>query len=437
MCRCIYCNSDDLSISDIISYALTGSKLTKKFVCHEHNAFTNENFEKKAIANFDFFRNALGLSERSGKDIKYKADLTIDGITIPNVSVSGRASFYEDKKRLFHAELDGKKVLIGNLDKLKQKKGVSADEISALDMSDTVVSVTFSMEHLFASDEMLRTVSKIAYEWYCYSNEINSFIPEMYQDIVDCILMKRPVTEFVEIVVDGNLDYALKNICYLGSHGLFEYVDVDGYKYVIMNFWGIIYYKIRICNVKSPNLNIANYYNLFLYGIDGKKSQTCFGTLRTTGTVGTSLFVSMSTKQAIKQFHKVYASKLEQLIKTTVLSLAKMKELVDELRKSISIYKQPPYDFARLVEYESNERITTIHMLLFLLDHEKSYLFSNSFNENLKSLYKIDDTLTVSVEENKEYLNYLLKLHKSGELLNYIEKGIAFFEKIYSNEKNM
>ena len=47
MCRCIYCNSDDLSVSDIISYALTGAKLTKRFVCHKHNKFTNDNYEKK------------------------------------------------------------------------------------------------------------------------------------------------------------------------------------------------------------------------------------------------------------------------------------------------------------------------------------------------------------------------------------------------------
>lgn len=54
MCKCIYCNSDDLSISDIIPYAITGSKLTKKFVCHKHNDFTNVNFEKKQFLTLIF-----------------------------------------------------------------------------------------------------------------------------------------------------------------------------------------------------------------------------------------------------------------------------------------------------------------------------------------------------------------------------------------------
>lgn len=430
MCKCVYCNSKDLSLSDIISYALTGAKLTKKFVCHEHNKFTNDNFEKVAISNLDFFRSALGLTERKGDNIKYKANLIIEGITIPNVAVSGRSSIYEDKKRLFPVEHDGKKVIIGNVDKLKQKKDVDPNDIKILDMKDLVVSINFSIENLFSSEEMLRTVAKIAYEWYCYSNEINCFIPETYQDIVDCILMKRSVTDFVEIVVDGNLDYALKDICYLGSHGLFQYSDINGYKYVIYNFWGIVYYKIRICNENNPNDNIYNCYDLFLYGIDGEKWKTVFGTY------GKSQFLSMDAQQAIKQFHKVYTFKLEQLVKTTVLSLAKTRELVDELRNAVNIYKQPSHDFARLVDYESNERIMTIRLLSFLLEHEKDYNYINSFNENLKALFNVDDTFTVTVDENKEYLKGLLELHKSGTLLSLIERGISFFDEIYSNEKN-
>ena len=55
MCKCIYCNSTDLTTSDIISCALTGKKLTRRFVCREHNAFTNNNFEKKAIKKLGLF----------------------------------------------------------------------------------------------------------------------------------------------------------------------------------------------------------------------------------------------------------------------------------------------------------------------------------------------------------------------------------------------
>ena len=71
--KCIYCNSEtELTSSDIITYAVTGAKLTKTFVCKTHNAFTNDNYEKKFVADLDFFRNHLGLTTRDGKPIQYR-----------------------------------------------------------------------------------------------------------------------------------------------------------------------------------------------------------------------------------------------------------------------------------------------------------------------------------------------------------------------------
>lgn len=77
--RCIYCNSEiELTLSDIITYAITGTKLTKTFVCKTHNAFTNDKYEKKFVSELDFFRHYLGLTTREGDLIKYKADISVD-----------------------------------------------------------------------------------------------------------------------------------------------------------------------------------------------------------------------------------------------------------------------------------------------------------------------------------------------------------------------
>ena len=112
MYKCIYCNSMDLTVSDIISCALTGKKLTRRFVCKEHNAFTNNNFEKSAIENLAFFRNVLGLTDRCGNIVKYKADIIIDGIVLPNVKITDRSAFYENRQILYRSEIDGKKSLV-------------------------------------------------------------------------------------------------------------------------------------------------------------------------------------------------------------------------------------------------------------------------------------------------------------------------------------
>lgn len=428
MCKCIYCNSEDLTVSDIISCALTGTKLTRKFVCHEHNSFTNDNFEKAAIAHLEFFRSALGLTERKGTKIKYKADLIIDEISIPNISVSDRASIYDDKKRLFPAEQNGSKVLIGNIDKLKQKKGVKDEEIETLDMSTTTISVKFSLQQLLASDEMLRTVAKIAYEWHCYINNINSFVSENYQEIVDCILMKKDVSNFVEICVDYDLDVAMSQMCYLGSNGLFEYTGTDGYRYVIFDFWGIILYKIRIYDTHASNLNKHNKLELFLYDVDGGKRKIIFES------IGLLQIESKIPEKAIQANHDAYIKKLEELVSTTVLTIRKMRQLVDELKKALLLYEKDPHDFSRLVDYESNNRVNTIKMLLFLSENRKNYSFDKDFSENIKLIYNIEDTIVTTVEDKNVYLKELLKLHDQGKLASAIEEGINFFEQIYSNE---
>ena len=425
MYKCIYCNSDDLSVSDIIPYALTGAKLTRRFVCHEHNSFTNDSFEKAAIAHWDFFRSSLGIRERSGAEIKFNAEFRADGVTVPNMTVSGRSSIYEDKKRLFPGEQDGHKVLIGNIDKLLQKKGVNADDVKPLNMQDAVISVKMDLVELFASEEMLRTMAKIAYEWHCYIHDIDGFESDKYQNIVDCIMMKRSVEDYVEIAVDGIADQSLAMLCYLGNHGVYEYDDVDGFRYVVFFFWGIMLYKIRICSTDGvKNYNNTNTYDLFIYGIDGEKDHSVFGVL------GKPHLISMPATDAVRTYHELYVSKLDRLVKTTVLSLAKVKEMIAEVKAALSVYKREPHDFARFVDYESENRFQALRVLFFFNEYQGEYDFEKSFNENMKLLINSQEQLVVSEEEKKAFLLRLQTMHQERQLANSVESGIAFFDKI-------
>ena len=132
MYKCIYCNSTDLTVSDIISCALTGKKLTRKFVCRKHNAFTNDEFENTAIAGLAFFRNELGLTERKGKPVKYDATVVADGMTIKR-KISDRASFYQ--KIVSPAEKNGNHYLFGNVELLKKKAASNKSEIKIVDVT--------------------------------------------------------------------------------------------------------------------------------------------------------------------------------------------------------------------------------------------------------------------------------------------------------------
>ena len=126
----VYCNSTDLTVSDIISCALTGKKLTRKFVCRKHNAFTNDEFENTAIASLAFFRNELGLTERKGNPVKYDATVVADGMTIKQ-KISDRASFYQ--KIVSPAEKNGNHYLFGNVELLKNKAASNKSEIKIVD----------------------------------------------------------------------------------------------------------------------------------------------------------------------------------------------------------------------------------------------------------------------------------------------------------------
>ena len=423
MCKCIYCNStDDLTVSDIIPYALTGAKLTKKFVCNEHNSFTNDNFEKYVIQNLNFFRNSLGLSERSGRKIKFKADLTISGYQIPNINISDRASIYEDKKRLFGIKKNGKQSYIGNIEVLRRKKGVDENNIELLDNTDVVISTNVSLEKIFSSTIMLLTIAKIAYEWYCYQHNINEFVEKRYQNIVDGILMRNDITNFVEIIIDRNLYIALDEITVYGTHTLFEYVDKVGDVYVVMAFWNVVAYKVKVCSNDNSNTSMTNIYKVFMYNIDGTKDEKEFVVC------GICDFLSMPARECIKEFHRAFLSRTEDLLKTLVLTFSKVTALTEELEIAFVRYKQSN-NFAQLVDYENNKRVTIIQLLELLFDNRMSYDKKKSFNENLHTIYK-QKCVLVDVKENQEYLRHLLKLHENNTLSKYMEKWINNFKQL-------
>ena len=57
---------------------------------------------------------------------------------------------------------------------------------------------------------------------------------------IQCVLLEKPVENFLEICVDNEIDYALGQFYYLGDNGLFVYEDIDGYKYVeTIAGWGL------------------------------------------------------------------------------------------------------------------------------------------------------------------------------------------------------
>lgn len=425
MYKCIYCNSTDLTVSDIISCALTGKKLTRRFVCKEHNAFTNNNFEKSAIENLAFFRNVLGLTDRCGNIVKYKADIIIDGMVLPNVKITDRSAFYENRQILYRSEIDGKKFLVGSLDQLKKKKDVEEDRIKILDTSNASLNVTFSLKKLFASNEMLCTIAKIAYEWYCHINGINFYDPERFKDIVDAILLQKPIDDFVFIVTDAILVGYLNSKCRSGWHALYYYADNDGNDYVVYDFWGVVVYKIKIGKSVNPNMTDSHEYNVHLYGVDGEYGTDVFGAY------GARSVLCLPAKQAIHTFFGYFQERMKELIFTKDVTLIKTKAMADELELALNLYKAPPHDFLRVIAYGDSDRIFILRFLNELKNNFANYNLSKSFVKNIEVIFGQENSIFhESSVENTKYIRLLESLHKQGALTKYIENELLVFNRI-------
>lgn len=432
--KCIYCNSEtELTSSDIITYAITGAKLTKSFVCKTHNALTNDKYEKQFVADLDFFRNHLGLTTRDGKPIQYKADITVDGIEMHNVKVSNRESLYAPKEVVTGVDCDGKKVLMAPMDKIEK---ISKGKASVVDISDVILHKTISSDS-FLGFHAIHSIAKMAYEWYCFKNNIEEF-KEEYSDIVSYILGKTD-GDFVDIIIDGNYYFAMDKLSEIGTNSFFQYDDVDGYRYVVVDLWKTVSYRVRIGKSSESSFSDANalFFELYLYHIDGSKSKTVFGAYSLDPNKRPA-FYTVQPQNMTAEIWRVFVKRIEKIMSTMVLSIQALKREVDGLSSKLKKYDAGTIDVARLLGFEENNVVTTIDIISQLHLNKDKYDATKSFNQNLPTILNLDsDTIARTQEDKMEFIKSLVAMDKENKLSEYIWNGIYTFNEIYENEMNL
>lgn len=432
--KCIYCNSEaELTSSDIITYAITGAKLTKSFVCKTHNAFTNDNYEKKFVSDLDFFRNHLGLTTRDGKPIQYKADISVDGTELHNVKISNRESLYASKEVVAGFDDSGNKILIAPMEKLEK---ISKGKASAVDISDVTLHKTITADS-FLGFHAVHSIAKMAYEWYCCVNNIEEF-KEEYKDIVDYILENND-GDFVDIIIDESYYHAIDRLSEIGTNAFFQYDDVDGYRYVVFDFWKTIAYRVRICKLPHGATidTKAFIFELYLYHIDESKSKTVFGACSLDNKIK-SAFVTIKPQNVTIDLWRDFVKRIEKIMSTMVLSVHTLKREVDELSSKLKKYDAGIIDVARLLGFEENNVVTTIEMISQLHLNKDKYDMTKSFNQNLPIILNLDsDTITRTHEDKMEFIKSLVAMDKENKLSEYIWNGISVFNEMYENEKKL
>ena len=432
--KCIYCNSEaELTSSDIITYAITGAKLTKSFVCKTHNAFTNDNYEKKFVADLDFFRNHLGLTTRDGKPIQYKADISVDGTELHNVKISNRESLYAPKDVVAGTDDNGNKILMAPMERIEK---ISKGKASTVDISDVIVHKTIEADS-FLGFYAIHSMAKMAYEWYCYVNNIEEF-KEEYCEIVDYILGNKD-GDFVDVIIDGNYYFVMDKLSEIGTNAFFQYDDVDGYRYVVFDFWKTISYRVRIC--KSPNECFHDVrsllFELYLYHIDGSKTQTAFGAFSIDSSTKPK-FNTIQPQNVTIDIWRSFVKRIERIMSTMVLSIYTLKKEVDLISLKLKKYDEGKIDVAQLLGFEENNIVTVIEIISLLHANKDKYDKTKSFNSNLPIILNLrGDTIGRTIEDKEKFIKTLVERDKSKTLSEYIWQGIFTFQEIYGYEMKL
>ena len=303
-------------------------------------------------------------------------------------------------------------------------------------MSDVVVHKTVGSND-FIGFHAIHSMAKMAYEWYCYINNIEEY-KEEYQEIVDYILGKTE-QEVVDIIINGNYYWAIDHLSEIGTNSFFQYDDLDGYRYVVVDFWKTIAYRIRIC--KSPNECLEKVrvlpFTLYLYHIDGNKTQQVLKLLLLE-TNKQAYFETIRPQNITADIWRIFARRIEQIMSTMVLSIHILKREVKNLSDKLNKYDAGKIDVTALLGFEENNIVTTIDVLSQLYLNKDKYDMTKTFNQNLPIVLNLhSDTIGRTQEDKKKFIQLLVDKDKDNELSEYIWNGINFFDEIYKNEMNL
>ncbi|QBJ66775.1 hypothetical protein C3496_10470 [Bacillus anthracis] len=262
MTRCIYCNTtENLSVSDIIPDGLTNAKITNRNVCRiPHNNKFSDQFESYVINCLSPLRDKLDIKTKGNKYPETEFEVKIGGFSATkkgtkNSALIGNKVLSDDKKNIKFGPLDV-------IEKIAQKNGYST--IKKLDVNNMEIETKFKIElEAFFSEKTKKLMAKIAYEWYCRHNEIDGFYSE-FENITNYICEENTsVEELVTYIKAPEVYSSVDKSCQSGSHMLFTYVDSSNAVNVVISFFGICIYNVKVLERFSSKFKYNCLYQEF------------------------------------------------------------------------------------------------------------------------------------------------------------------------------
>lgn len=420
--KCIYCNNEsDLSVSDIIPAALTGAKLRKRFVCRYHNGFINDNYERKMISKLDFYRNLIGLTERDGDPVRFKARVEVDGYVVEEKTISDIASILDPKNPFRTEDESGHTVIIGETEQLLRIKGATKERIQPIDMGKVEVSRVDDLRELLISKEVLHAIAKIGYEWHCNRHGIESYDQGKYKDIVEYILTQESEGPLVELVISQFAYVLLDSHARTGSNMAFEYDDEDGFTYVIFSLFGVLMYKVRICChgkavLSTTNKNFADFYH-----VDGSIEGVEFVTM------GLNTITSEEPTIGLSRLCMDIKQRFSKLGERD-LSRAYIKNNIEKIKQLLPDYKKGKLTLTQLLDFESQDRVIPVYIIEWLYTHRSEYDANDTFRNNMFRIFQTNDRHVFTKEMKTEVIDRYIDLDQKSQFAEMLDEAIAFFE---------
>lgn len=402
--KCIYCNNEsDLSVSDIIPAALTGAKLRKRFVCRYHNGFINDYYERKMISKLDFYRNLIGLTERDGDPVRFKARVEVDGYVVEEKTISDIASILDPKNPFRTEDESGHTVIIGETEQLLRIKGATKERIQPIDMGKVEVSRVDDLRELLISKEVLHAIAKIGYEWHCNRHGIESYDQGKYKDIVEYILTQESESPLVELVISQFAYVLLDSHARTGSNMAFEYDDEDGFTYVIFSLFGVLMYKVRICChgkavLSTTNKNFADFYH-----VDGSIEGVEFVTM------GLNTITSEEPTVGLSRLCMDIKQRFSKLGERD-LSRAYIKNNIEKIKQLLPDYKKGKLTLTQLLDFESQDRVIPVYIIEWLYTHRSEYDANDTFRNNMFRIFQTNDRHVFTKEMKTEVIDRYIDL---------------------------
>lgn len=415
-----------MTVSDIIPAALTGAKLTRRFVCNTHNKFTNDNYERDMIKQLAAYRNFIGLAERDGDPVRYYADLNIGDRTFKRVRITDNASVVSGDRIFRDTDSSGKTILAGGRDNLLKINGATENNVETIDAKDFSIVIRVDLRELFISSQVLHAIAKVCYEWHCYINDIDGFIEEKYRDIVSYILSPEDEETPVELVVDAFTWELSDRVSRTGTNMLFEYNDYDGYTYVVFSLWNIILYKVKICESDTRNEKETNFINTYLFHVDGTQESAMFEIL------GKAHVISESPEEGLSRLCLEIRDRLNKVGQRD-LSVDYINKHLDTIIKMLPRYKNGRLSIAQLLDFEHKDRVIPIYIIEKLFNEKDKYQETQSFTEIMVSILNCGETYGVTEEKLKEILLRYSEMDKDGTFVVMLESAIEYFKNRFIN----